>query len=89
MSLSAREQRILGEIERELTESSRRDAWLAAMIAGLLAGIAILWAGVVLRIPAMMISGAVLTQLSPVALVTRGLLAAVSGRKSTRSADGG
>jgi fatty acid desaturase len=89
MPLSARELRILSEIERDLRESSRRTVWACAMIAGLLAGIALLWSGVVLGIPAMILSGAVLTQLSPIALVTRGLLAALSRRRSTRAIDGG
>jgi uncharacterized membrane protein len=89
MPLSARELRILSEIERDLAESSRRAVWVCAMLAGLLVGIALLWAGVVLGIPAMIVSGAVLTQLSPVALVTRGFLAALSRRRSTRPIDGG
>jgi len=88
MPLSARELRILSEIERDLAESSRRAAWVVGMIVGLVAGIAILWAGVVLGIPAMIVSGAVLTQLSPVALVTRGLLVALSRRRSSRAIDG-
>jgi hypothetical protein len=42
MSLSAREQRILRELELELAKSKRDGRWLAATIGGLLVGIAIL-----------------------------------------------
>jgi formate/nitrite transporter FocA (FNT family) len=83
MSLSAREQRILREIERELAKSKRDGRWLAAMIGGLVIGIAILSAGVALGNPAMMIGGAVLTQLSPAALVARGLIAALFRARQT------
>lgn len=95
MSLSAREQRILSEIERDLTAaapllsrglasmrpglrhrvaigkrvhqprgSAEGQRWVIAMIAGLLAGLALLSAGLVLNVVAMMIGGAALTQLS-------------------------
>jgi hypothetical protein len=58
--------------------------WHAAMVAGLLAGIAILSAGLVLDIPALMAGGAVLTQLGPFAVLLAGLF---RGRPS-RPADG-
>jgi hypothetical protein len=98
MSLSAREQRILSEIERDLTATepilgralasmrlSLRDrtvigrrarqprginrlrGWAIAMITGLLVGVALLSAGLVLNVLPMAIGGAALTQLSPVA----------------------
>lgn len=98
MSLSSREQRILGEIERGLTASEpllggalatmrpglRRRAvaggparlrhgsrsgqgWAVGVIAGLLAGIAVLSAGLVLGVLGMVIGGTALTQLSLVA----------------------
>jgi hypothetical protein len=47
--------------------------WLVAMVAGLLVGIAILSAGLVLGVPAMMAGGAVLTQLGPFAALLAGL----------------
>lgn len=78
MSLSAREQRVLFEIERDLAKSNRDAAWVTAMIAGLVVGIAILSAGGLLGIPAMMVAGTVLAQLSPVVLVARGLPAWLS-----------
>jgi hypothetical protein len=114
MSLSAREQRILREIEHELASSWppldhmpagarlasrerpavtaparwRRGAdgifgWVAAMVGGLLVGIALLAAGLVLDVPGMMIGGAVLTQLSP---VTVSLLSGLSRRIRRRGA---
>jgi hypothetical protein len=85
MSLSAREQRILRDIELELARSTRDARWVAVLLSGLLAGIAILSAGVALGNPAMMIGGAVLTQLSPAALVLRGLVAALSRARPTRA----
>jgi hypothetical protein len=48
--------------------------WLVAMVTGLLAGIAILSAGLALDVPAMMAGGAVLTQVSPFAAWLAGLL---------------
>jgi len=92
MPLSAREQRILDEIERGLRAPGplrgrilararsgfrgravhwRHGAWgntgwIAAMAVGLLAGIAVLSAGLVLGVPGVIVGGAVLTQLSPV-----------------------
>jgi hypothetical protein len=95
MTLSAREERILSEIERGLTASepllnralaSMRlgvrtgraahptiggDAgrgWVIAILTGLLVGIALLSAGLVLDVLAMAIAGAALTQLSLVAV---------------------
>lgn len=44
-----------------------RAGWIAVMVAGLLAGIALLTAGVVLDVPGAVIGGAALTQLGPVA----------------------
>lgn len=77
MSLSEREQRILGEIERDLAMSapstSHRLAVLIAVIASLLAGIAILSAGLALGVPGMMIGGAALTQLGPLLALLNGL----------------
>ena len=88
MSLSAREQRILSEIERHLTASepllgralaSMRPGLRASggagasprraivMVIGLLAGIALLSAGLVLNALPMVIGGSALTQLSLVA----------------------
>jgi hypothetical protein len=89
MSLSAREQRILREIELELARSTRDARWLPVMIAGLVAGIAILSAGVALGNPAIMIGGAVLTQLSPAASVLRGLVAALSRARPTKASHRG
>jgi hypothetical protein len=94
MPLSPREQRILDEIERELSASGtppgrvlsqarlalrgyaarwRHGAWgnagwVAVMTAVLLAGIALLWAGLVLVVPAMAYGGALLTTLGPVSV---------------------
>lgn len=94
MALSPREQRILDEIERELSASRttpgrvlaqvrlplpgraagwRHGAWgdagwIAAMIVVLLAGIALLWAGLALAVPAMASGGALLTTLGPVSV---------------------
>lgn len=77
MSLSEREQRILDELEQDLASSplarwrrrtngsAGRIAAVIAAVVGLLAGIAILSAGVALGVPGMMIGGAVLTQLCP------------------------
>jgi Protein of unknown function (DUF3040) len=93
MSLSARDQRILGNIARELAAAEprlaealttarlpvprrrplvvaggrppRAGAWIAAMLASLLAGIALLTAGLTLDIPALACGGAVMTQVSP------------------------
>jgi len=94
MSLSSREQRILSEIERGLTASepslgralatmrhgSRAgQAWALGVIAGLLAGIAVLWAGLVLGVLGMVIGGTALTQLSLVA----GWLARALSRPAT------
>jgi UPF0716 family protein affecting phage T7 exclusion len=53
--------------------------WMAAMSAGLLAGIALLTAGLFLWIPGMIIGGGALTQLSPVTV-------AWLGRRSRRAA---
>jgi hypothetical protein len=96
MSLSARDQRILTEIARDLAAAEprlaralatarlpvpRRSAlvatddgqrrpgtWIAAILASLLAGIALLTAGLVLNIPALACAGAVMTQISPATL---------------------
>ena len=57
--------------------------WIAAMVGGLLVGIALLSAGLALDVPGMMIGGAVLTQLSP---VTVSLLAGVFRRIRLRMA---
>ena len=108
MSLSAREQRILSEIEHDLTVTEpplaralasmrlgRRDraalgrrtrrprgrrtrrGWVIVMLAVLLAGIAMMPAGLVCDVPAVAISGAALTQLSLLA----GWLARALGAK--------
>jgi predicted lipid-binding transport protein (Tim44 family) len=105
MSLSAREQRILSEIENHLTAAEpllgralagmrlrhwRRlshhrlrsgQGWAVAMLAGLLAGIALLTAGLVLGMLAMVIGGTALTQLS---LVVGWLARALSTRQHAR-----
>ena len=91
MSLSAREQQVLGEIARDLAAEPRlaralttvrlsaprrrplvarrgqrhTGAWVAVLLASLLAGIALLTAGLVLDVLALACAGAVMTQVSP------------------------
>jgi hypothetical protein len=98
MSLSAREQRILSKIEREIAAveplldralatmglglrdravagrpalrdrgSRAGQGWAVGVLAGLLAGIAVLSAGLALGVLAMVIGGTALTQLSLIA----------------------
>ena len=72
MSLSARERRILSELERDLAAPDRMPfgadfRWVATMITGLIVGIATLSAGLVLGMPSIAVVGAALTQLGPAA----------------------
>ena len=116
MTLTPREKRDLGTIERNLADAepflnralatmrlplpyrmpARRAAsqlngsyvWLALILGGLVGGIALLWAGLVLGIPDAAIPGAALTQIAPVGI---GWLARFARRRKqrARAADAG
>jgi hypothetical protein len=111
MSLSAREQRILSEIERDLTATepllgralasmrlrprgraaiggrfpllrggNGSEGWVIAMLAGLVLGIAVLSAGFLFTVLALVFAGTALAQLS---LVAGWLAGALSRRRPT------